>query len=171
MLSTAKVAVSCVNAHAHPSSILAHVVDTIRSDSTQLGNDEVVDPHRLRISLESKLSTAVFEVSHQLLLLSIDRDDRLTLPQEASDFAVDMLKLSIAIRMRRAFQSLGVCLQAIAQLVQQLRHQTLADAVTATAQLLGQFAHALASPPQRRLGVTPAQRLDQRLQLSHHGCV
>jgi hypothetical protein len=29
------------------------------------------------------------------------------------DFAVDMLKLSIAIRMRRAFQSLGVGLQAI----------------------------------------------------------
>ena len=92
-----------VNAHAHPSSILAHVVDAIRSDSTQLGNDEVVDPHRLRISLESKLSTAVFEVSHQLILLSIDRDDRLSLPQEASDLAVDMLKVSIAIRMRRAF--------------------------------------------------------------------
>jgi hypothetical protein len=30
------------------------------------------------------------------------------------------------------FQSLGVCLQAIAQLVQQLGHQTVADAVTTT---------------------------------------
>ncbi len=145
-----------VNTHAHPASILAHVVDAIRSDASQLGNDEVMDPHRLRVSLESKLSAPVFEVPHQLLLLSIDRDDRLTLPQEASDLAVDMLKLSIAIRMRRAFQSLGICLQAIAQLVQQLGHQTVADAVTTTAQLLGQFAHALASPAQRRLRVTPA---------------
>jgi len=62
-----------------------------------------MDPHLPRASLESKLSAPVFEVPHQLLLLSIDRDDRLTLPQEASDLAVDMLKLSIAIRMRRAF--------------------------------------------------------------------
>src|SRR4029077_8175971 len=64
-----------VNTHAHPASILAHVVDAIRSDPSQLGNDEVMDPHRLRASLESKLSTPVFEVPHQLLLLSIDRDD------------------------------------------------------------------------------------------------
>src|SRR5258707_9530646 len=78
-----------------------------------------------------------------------------------------MLKLSIAIRMRRAFQSLGVCLQAIAQLVQQLGYQTVADAVTTTAQFLGQFAHALASPAQRRLRVTTAQRLDQPLQIPH----
>ena len=51
-----------VNTHAHPASILAHVVDAIRSDPSQLGNDEVMDPHRLRVSLESKLSTPVFEV-------------------------------------------------------------------------------------------------------------
>jgi hypothetical protein len=44
-----------------------------------------------------------------------------------------MFKLSIAIRMRRAFQSLGICLQAITQLVQQLGHQAVVDAVTATA--------------------------------------
>src|ERR1700740_2229924 len=90
-------------------------------------------PPLLRVSLEPKLSAPVFEVPHQLLLLGIHRDDRLTLPQEASDLAVDMLKLSIAIRMRRAFQSLGVCLQAIAQLMQQLGNQTVADAVTPTA--------------------------------------
>ena len=64
---------------------------------------------------------------------------------------MDMLKLSIAIRMRRAFQSLGVGLQTIAYLVQQLSHQTVADPVTTPAQFLGQFAHALASPAQRRL--------------------
>jgi hypothetical protein len=63
--------------------------------------------------------------------------DQLTLPQEASDLAVDMLKLGIAIWTRRAFQSLRVCLQAIAQFVQQLGHQTVTDAVTATAQFLG----------------------------------
>src|SRR5208282_1529959 len=102
---------------------------------SQLGNDEVMYPHLLRVSLEPKLSAPV---PHQLLLLGIHRDDRLTLPQEVSDLAVDMLKLSIAIRMRRAFQSLGVCLQAIAQLVQQFGHQTVADAVTTSAQFLGQ---------------------------------
>src|SRR5580700_11678788 len=128
---------------------------------------KVMYPHLLRGSLEPKLSAPVFEVPHQLLLLGIHRDDRLTLPQEASDLAVDMFKLSIAIRMRRAFQSLGVCLPAIAQLVQQLGHQTVADAVTTTAQFLGQSAHALASPAQRRLRVTTAQRLDQLLQIPH----
>ena len=72
--------------------------------------------------------------------------------------------------MRRAFQSLGVCLQAIAYW-QQLSHQTVADAVTASAQFLGQFAHALTSPAQCRLRVTTAQRLDQRLQISHQRLV
>src|SRR5271165_5717231 len=113
MLSTAKVAVSWSIPTAHPASILTHVIDAIRSDPPQLGNDEVMYPHLLRVSLEPKLSPPVFEVPHQLFLLGIHRDDRLTLPQEASDLAVDMLKLSVPIRMRRAFQSLGVCLQAI----------------------------------------------------------
>src|SRR4029077_15788610 len=131
----------------------------------QLGNDEVMDPHLFRVPLEPKLSAPVFKVPHQLLLLGIYRDDRLTLLEEASDLLVDMLKLSIAIRMRRAFQSLGVCLQAIAYLVQQLSHQTVADRVTTPAQFLGQFAHALASPAQRRLWVATAQRLDQVLQI------
>src|ERR1700674_4165331 len=103
-----------INTHAHPASILAHIVDAIRSDSSQLGNDEVMHPLLFRVPLEPKLSAPVFKVPHQLLLLGIHRDDRLTLLQEASDLLVDMLKLSIAIRMRRAFQGLGVCLQAIA---------------------------------------------------------
>ena len=44
---------------------------------------------------------------------------------------------------------------------------TVASAVTAMAQFLGQFAHALASPAQRRLRVTTAQRLNQPLQVPH----
>src|ERR1700692_3884554 len=102
-----------VNTNAYPASILAHVIDAIRSDPSQLGNDEVMYPHLLRVPLGPNLSAPVFEVPHQLLLLGIHRDDRLTLPQEAPDLAVNMFKLSIAIRVRRAFQSLGVCLQAI----------------------------------------------------------
>src|ERR1700722_10018566 len=39
------------------------------------------------------------------------------------------------------------------------------DSVTLPAQFLGQFAHALASPAQRRLWITTAQRLDQVLQI------
>jgi hypothetical protein len=55
--------VSWSNTHAHPASILAHVVDAIRSDPSQLENDEVMYPHLLRVSLEPKLSAPVFEVS------------------------------------------------------------------------------------------------------------
>ena len=40
-----------VNTHAHPASILAHIVDAIGSDPSQLGNDEVMDPHLLGIPL------------------------------------------------------------------------------------------------------------------------
>ena len=38
-----------VNTHTHPASILAHIVDAIGSDPSQLGNDEVMDPHLLGI--------------------------------------------------------------------------------------------------------------------------
>ena len=55
-----------------------------------------MDPHLLGIPLGPKLSASVFKGPYQLLLLGIYRDDRLTLLQEALDFAVDMLKLSIA---------------------------------------------------------------------------
>ena len=103
-----------VNTHTDPASILAHIVDAVGSDPSQFGDDEVMNPHLLRIPLGPKLSASVLEVPYQLLLLGIDRDDWLTLLEEASDLAVDMLKLSIAIRMRGAFQSLGVCLKAIA---------------------------------------------------------
>src|SRR5580700_2763891 len=86
-----------INTHADPASILAHIVDAIGSDSSQLGNDEVMDPDLFRIPLGPLLSASVFKVPHLLFLLGIHRDDRLTLLQEASDLLVDMFKLSIAI--------------------------------------------------------------------------
>ena len=41
-----------VNTHADPALVLAHIVDPIGSDPSQLGNDEVMDPHLLRVPLE-----------------------------------------------------------------------------------------------------------------------
>src|SRR5208337_3758528 len=67
-----------VNTHAHPASILAHVVDAIRSNPSQLGNDEVMYPHLLRVSLESNpnksqnnIITHTYNVIHLRSLLSI----------------------------------------------------------------------------------------------------
>ena len=94
-----------INTHADPASILAHIVDAIGSDSSQLGNDEVMHPHLFRLPLEPKLSASVFKVPQQLLLLGIHQDDRLTLLKEAWDLLVDVLKLSIAIRMRSQMRS------------------------------------------------------------------
>src|SRR5580692_11501126 len=65
-----------INTHADPASILAHIVNAIGSDSTQLGNDEVMHPHLFRVPLEPKLLASVFKVpTNSFFLVSTEMTD------------------------------------------------------------------------------------------------
>src|ERR1017187_10559023 len=67
-------------------------------------------------SLSAATPAPVFEISHQFLLLGINRDHRLIESDVAPDFAIDVLELSIAVRMRVSFLGLPVGLQAVPQI-------------------------------------------------------
>src|ERR1039457_1851693 len=79
-----------------------------------------------RIPFRPPLAPPVFEISHQFLLLGINRDHRLIESDVAPDFAIDVLELSIAVRMRVSFLGLPVGLQAVPQIMQQLRDHWIA---------------------------------------------
>src|SRR6516165_4132880 len=70
-----------------------------------------------------------------------------------------------------AFLGLAVALQAVARRVEQLGHQGAARLVPLLLQCLGQMPHALAGPPQRRLGIAAARWFDQRIEIAKQGRV
>jgi hypothetical protein len=59
---------------------------------------------------------------------------------------------------------LGVCLETVAEVMEQLADDAMADAEAAPGQGLGQLACALAGPPQRRHRIAPCLGGDQLLQ-------
>ena len=64
-----------------------------------------------------------------------------------------------------AFRGFAVALQTVTRLIEQVGDQGAANLVTLRLQRLRQAAHALASPPQRRLRITACRRLDQRFEI------
>jgi hypothetical protein len=68
------------------------------------------------------------EIADQLLLLRIDRDDRMPAPLAAVDRRGDVAKLGVPIAVLPAFARLDVALERVAQLVQQRRDGGVTDA-------------------------------------------
>ena len=83
MLSTAKAAVSWVDADTDPAVVGGDVVDPIGRGLAEFGDDEVMHPHRLGLALGAQFAAAILEVADQLLLLGVDRDRRLAGSLEA----------------------------------------------------------------------------------------
>jgi len=80
--------------------------------------------HRFGFALRMPLPTSVFEISHQLLFLAIDRNHRLTPLLKRLALLIDGLELRIPILMRGPFAGLAQPLQALAQvLVQDFAHR------------------------------------------------
>src|ERR1035438_7023819 len=142
----------------------SYVVDPIGNRLAQFRVREIMDEGLLRLSLRLPLLAAVAVVSHQFLLLGVDGDDRQALLQELLDLRMDILKLSIPIRMPTAFQRLGVGLQTISHLMEKFGHLAVADAIPLPPEFRGKLARALRGPAQERFRVTPSQRLHQLFQ-------
>jgi tetratricopeptide (TPR) repeat protein len=92
-----------INPHAHPALILADIVNTVRYCLSQFLVLEIVAAHFFRLAFWLLFSPSILEVSHQLLFLRVNRDDRLVSLLEFSALPVEVFELSIAVLMRRAF--------------------------------------------------------------------
>ena len=96
------------NANADPALVGGDIVNAIGRNLAKVFVLEIVDVHTLRPALGPVIAAAIPESANQLLLLGIDRYDRLTGSLRREHLAVDMLELGIAIGMVRAFIGLAV---------------------------------------------------------------
>ena len=83
------------------------------------------------------------------------------MPQTFLDRSIDVAKLGIAIRVIRTLLGLAIALQAVVQVVQDLRDRHVTDRMVLLAQLLRNRPRALTDPSQGRLGVSARLRIDQ----------
>lgn len=83
------------------------------------------------------------------------------------DLLIEVAELGIAVGMLRAFEGLGIGLQAETLLDEELAYRRRRDPVTLPGQLLSQMPQRLGRPPQRRHRIPAFVRLDQRQQRRH----
>src|SRR3984893_10907531 len=154
-----------VNGDTHPTGIGCEVVDPVGHRAAELLDQEVMHTDFLRVALGAIFASVVAKIADQFLFLGVDRDHRLLFGQRRGHLGVDLAELRIPAGVAVALRGLAVALQTVTRLVEQVGDQGATDLVTLRLQRLRQAAHALAGPPQRRLGITACRRLDQRLEI------
>src|ERR1039458_8908158 len=107
-----------IDAHADPSRVARHVIDSIGRRAPQFGNYEIVHSHLFGISLRTYLPPVIFEVADQFFLLRVYRNHRLPAGLKFPDRVVDVVELRVPVGMLTAFQRLAVGLQAVVHLMQ-----------------------------------------------------
>src|SRR5512135_3182125 len=153
-----------INADVDPPQVPAQVIDPVGDRLADAGIGEVMDVALLGIALRSPFPAAVGISPDQLLLLGIDRDDRLSLGEIPAADRVDVAELGIAVGVLLALQGLGPRLQAVAEVMEQLADDAMADGEAPLGQGLGQLARTLAGLPQRGHRVAAGLGSDQSLQ-------
>src|SRR5882672_617447 len=108
-----------INADTHPTLVLCQIIDTVGNGFAEFLIHKVVNADFLRFAFGLPFSPAVFKVANQFFLFGINRDDRLTAILELTHCRVDILKLSIPIRMRLSFSRLAIALQTVTGRFQQ----------------------------------------------------
>ena len=157
-----------IDAHTHPAFVAVQIVDAVRNGlaARRARDQEVVDAHAVGRSRRTPRAAGILEVPDELLLLRIHRDRRLLRPLRRAHLARDVPKLRVPIDVLTPFARLDVALQAVAQAVQQLRDDRVADVVAQRVERHRQRARAQARPAQRRVGIAGRGRLDQRIQVA-----
>src|ERR1017187_872918 len=156
-----------IDSHADPSGVACQIIYSVRRRAPQFRYHEIVHPNLFRIPLWSPLPSSVLELSQQFLLLGVNRYHRLAEGDVAPNFVINVLELSIAVRVGVSFLGLPVGLQAVIQLMQQLRNHWIAHPMPHPVEILGQFADAVAGPAQAGLRVAARGGLHQFLQIRH----
>src|SRR5665647_674521 len=151
-------------AHGHAPFIVLLVVDTTRDRLGYFRVGEIMHVHLNRMPFWLPFLPGIPVVSHLFLLLGVDRDDRPASTQERLALALDVPKLSIPIGMLFSFFGLGIALQTVVQVMQQLGNRHMAHGMPLGRQQESQLAGTLTSPPERGHGITPSVRVDQGFQ-------
>jgi hypothetical protein len=154
-----------VAAHVHPPQIATHLIDAVRDRCAELGSGKVRDVDLLGLPLRLPLLPPLALPPPPLLLLRIHREPRPALGQRGLPLRVAVFKLRIAVCLTASFQGLGVRLQTLAQLPQQLADHPITYARAPCRQRTGQLARALTGPAQRPLRVPTGHRGPPLLQL------
>src|SRR4051812_39463949 len=153
-----------VDADVDPAQVPPEVVDAVGDRLADARVREVVDPYLLRVPLGLPLPSAILEVADQFLLLGVDGDDGPTGCEVAATGLADVAELGVTVGALLPLVCLGVGLEAVAEVVEQLAGDAVADGESSPGQSLGQLARALAGPPQGGHGIAPRLGGDQLLQ-------
>src|SRR6202034_398684 len=154
-----------IHSHAHPAIVPAEVINPVRGRASQFGIDKIMDSNLLRLPLRTHLTPAILEVADHLLLLGVHRNHGVVAAQTPLYLPVQMLKLSVAVGVVGALLRLPVGLQTVAQFMQQIGHNLMADLMLHSFQFRGQLTHALAGPTERRLRIPARGGFQERLQI------
>ncbi len=128
------------------------------------------DFHLFRLSLRPPFTPAILEFAYQLSSLCRRRSPG-RLSQILLSLAIDVLKLSVAIRMTCSFQRLAVALKAISQNVEEVCHNAMTYLVPHLLQVPSQTPKPLGGPPHRRLRISTLCWIDELLQILFQGRV
>jgi hypothetical protein len=147
-----------------PALVGGDVVDPIGRHLPQSLDFEVVDPHRLGVTLATQFATSILEIPDKFFFLGVDRDRRFAGRDRGLHRGIDVFELRIAVGMLRALAGLAVGLTAVFQRAQQLANHLLADFEALSAQRRGKVTLTAADPAQRRLRIAAGCPLDQLLE-------
>ena len=154
-----------VDADTHATGVGGDVVDAVRHHLAVFGIDEIMHTDQIGIALRPIVAANVLVWTDQLLLLGVDRDNRLTGRLVCQHGGVDVLELRIAIGVAAAFEGLAVDLPTVAQQRQQLGNAALADPVSLGTQRVRQLRVALGHPQQRAHWIAHCRRFQQPPQI------
>ena len=153
-----------INTNAHPTLVRADIVHAIRDGLTLFAVKKIMNAYLFRIAFRAPFPPAVLEIAYPFLLLGVHRNRRRMTLQLPPHPSVDVLELRVPVWMIGPLTRLAVGLETVAGLVQQLPHERMARLVALCPKLFTQSPQTLASPSQRRLGISTGDRFNEFLQ-------
>src|SRR5450631_2046845 len=147
--------------------IATNVIDAIRVGTGNCGTGEIVTLNLQGLLGRQPLLAGIVVIAQECLLLGVDRNHGDALPQTPFHRGIDVPELRIAVGVIRTLLGLAIALQAVVQVVQNLRHFHVADRMILLAQFSGNGARALTYPAQCRLRVPARLLIDQRFERLH----
>lgn len=135
-----------ITPHVDPTLISAHVIDPIGNRFALVRIWKVMGLDWFWLARGLPFAPLITVAADQLFFLGIHGNYRQFPLQEPLCPSVDVLKLSVTIRMLFAFDGFRIALQAIAQLVKDFANGRSTDRVSEIPQSLGQMSCALTCP-------------------------
>ena len=156
-----------VGSHVNKTGVASNVVNAVGIGAGNFWPGKVVTLNPPGLFGRTPLLAAIVVIPNQFLLFRVHRNDRDTLPQASFDREVDVAKLGIAIRVIRSLLGFAITLEAIAQLMKNLRDLHVAGRMLLLIQFLGDGSRTFANPAQRRLRVSARLLINQPFECLH----